>query len=96
MNGLIKAWDRLATPSEREEKIESLYGYTRQLLTNPLCDAAIHAVAGALLDQKQLTGEQAQTLICRAIREAKTTAKESGKPPLKIACPQCAEYDEEW
>jgi hypothetical protein len=87
---LIKKWDRSASLFEMEEKIKELYRDTRQLLRNPLCVAAIHAVAGALLEQKQLTGEQARTLIHDAMIEATNAAKVSGEPPLELKCPHCA------
>jgi hypothetical protein len=92
----IKQWNRFASASEREEKIQELYSETRQLLRNPLCVVGIHAVAGALLEQGQLTGDQARALIRSAMDEAKNAARAVGDPPLTITCPHCANarYDD--
>ena len=92
---LIKQWDGYASSSEREEKLDDLRKHTRQLLAHPVYTSAIHVVAEKLLEQKQLTGQQARTLINRAMNEAKNAVTAHGNQLMKIECPHCAEYDEE-
>ena len=94
VRSLIKEWDRYATSSDREYKIEELYDHTWELLENPLCVAAIRAVAGSLLEHKQLTGKQAEALIRKAMNMA--TAKMDGNRWSVVRCPHCEEYVEEF
>jgi len=88
----IKAWDRYANASEQEDKLESLYCDTRQLLAQPLCVAGVTALAQELVLHRQLSGERARCIIREAMAEATKRAKEAGGPPLDLKCPHCEEY----
>ena len=92
VNSLIKEWDKNAYPHEREVKINELYAYTQELLTTPIRAAGVHALARALLEHKQISGEQARTVILAGMNEAAQAAQASGQPPLDLKCPHCAEY----
>jgi hypothetical protein len=88
---LIGAWDRHASRHEQEEKVADLFSYTKELLAEPRCTAAIHAVAQALMREKKIPGDRVRTLIRDAMRNANLAASNL---PEQIACPHCAEYDE--
>jgi hypothetical protein len=88
------AWNRYARPGEREAKLESLYGHTRQLLLAPVCAAAVEALARALLERKELTGIEARGIIVKAMLEVSDAATASGERSPKLNCPHCEEYGE--
>jgi ATP-dependent Zn protease len=94
----IKQWNRnYAYAGEREAKVEELYQFTRQLLMTPLCIAAVHALADALIEHKELSGDQANTTILDAIIAEARRLKLSGKEAPRIECPHCADYaNPEW
>jgi hypothetical protein len=83
------------TPLDRAARIEELEEFTRQLLNDPLCIAYAHAIAQALLERKELSGEEVKTMMVKAKKEATLKAKESGQPPPNIICPHCANYPDD-
>lgn len=90
----IAGWNRYARPGEREAQIESLYLNTQQLLTAPLCAAAVDAVAEALLEHKELAGIRAHQIISEAMHTVRAAATASGERPPNLNCPHCEEYGE--
>jgi hypothetical protein len=73
VNQYIKKVVTVPYPGEREKLIQDLYDETRELLTLPKYAAATHAVAKALQEHEELTGDQTTKIIHEAI--AATRAK---------------------
>jgi hypothetical protein len=90
----INKWSRNARPDEKTDKLEDLYGCTREVMARPDHAAAIHALTNSLLERKEVKGAEATLIIRGAIKEAKTQAASSSKPLANFKCPHCeADYE---
>jgi hypothetical protein len=67
----IKQVVTIPYPNEREQMVEELFEKTRALLAMPKYVAAIHAIAQALMEYKELNGDQAIKIIREAIKAAR-------------------------
>lgn len=63
---LMKQLLGYAYERDRQEKLEELLQETRDLLTNRQCAAAVHALAQALIEQKDISGGKATDIIVAA------------------------------